>query len=730
MTRDEMVLDAWGALAAMLVALPQALAFGVIIHSAAGPGRAAEGALAGIIGAAVIGIVAPLLGGAPRLISGPCAPAAAVMAALAASLAGGPEGPARVLLLLTLTALLCGCLQFLYGSLGGGTLIKFIPYPVVTGYLSSVAVLIFLSQVPKVLGLPKDLSLWRGLAEPGLWSATALLIGGSTIAVMAAAPRWTRAVPAPILGLAAGLLAYLGLSLFHAELRSTAANPFVVGPIPDGGSFWAGFAQRWGSLRGLGAADLLAVLSPALTLSVLLSIDTLKSCVAVDALARSRHDSNRVLLGQGLANVAAALAGGVPGAGTMGATLVNIHAGGRTRLSGALAGAFSLIAFLLARPLIAWIPIPALAGILLVVAYRMFDRKTFRLLRKRSTMVDFAVAATVIAVAVGFDLVSAAGAGLALSILLFIRDQIRVSVMRRKTYGDQVNSKQKRLSLETALLEVLGRQTVICELQGSLFFGTTDQLFTELEADLKTCKYVILDLKRVQSVDFTAVHMLKQIEDYLHEREGRLLLCSLPPSLPTGQDLQSYFGEVGLVKPQKNVSVFGELDEALEWAEDSLLAQAQYARPASEAALDLAEIDLLRELEPELLAALRGCVREVSLEAGSKLFAQGDAGDELFLIRRGTLRIMLRLEGGKSHHLATFRRSDVVGEVAFLDRGTRTTDAVATAPSELYALSRARFDELALRQPVLAVKVFARLARGLALRLRRTDIEVRALEGA
>ena len=724
--------EIWGGLAAMLVALPQAVAFGVIVYSVLGASHAAEGAAAGIIGAAAIGIFAALLGGAPRLISAPSAPAAAVMASLAAGLsrAAGAAVPAeRVVLLLALAALLSGALQFLYGVIGGGRLIKYIPYPVVTGYLSGVGVLIFLSQLPKFLGLPKGAGLWASLVSPTLWSGPALLVGLLTVAVMIAAPKWIKAVPATVLAIAAGVLAYLALSLLRPELRVLAGNPLVIGPIASGAqrSFFGGLLERCTALARLGPDDLRLILMPALTLSFLLSIDTLKTCVVVDALTRSRHDSNRELRGQGIANLVSALSGGMPGSGTMGATLVNINSGGRTRLSGAMAGAFALAALLLAGPLVAWVPLSALAGILIVVAWRMFDRKSFRLLRQRSTILDFAVSATVIVAAIFTDLVTAAGVGLALAILIFIRDLMSGSVIRRKFYGNSIFSKQKRRPEEMAALARRGGQTVVCELQGSLFFGTTDQLFSELEEDLKDRKYVILDMRHVQSVDFTATHMLKQIEDYLHERQGRLLLCELPHNLPTGQDLQAYFDEVGLMRPYRNVSIFPELDDALEWVEETILAEEHFSRASGKAPLDLAEIDLFAGLKPEFIEALRGCVRERSCAEGERICAQGDPGEELYLLRRGRVRISLAIGGGKAHHISTFRRGDFFGEAAFLVRGPRSAEAIGTDEAELYVLPRDRFDELSKLHPLLAVDVFSRLSRTLAVRLRQTDSEVRTL---
>ena len=400
--------ELWGGLAAMLVALPSAIAFGVATYAPLGAGYVGTGALAGILGAVALGIVAPLLGGAPRLVSAPCAPAAAVMAALAAGLLAGGRSPLRpeaVPLLLTLVGLIAGVLQVLYGAAGGGRLIKYIPFPVVSGYLSGVAVLIFLSQVPRFFGLPKDVQGMHALLTPSLWKWQGMIVGGVTIAAMLGAPRLTRKLPAPVVGLCGGMLAYFGLGLLDGNLLRLEQNPLVIGPIAEtGGSVLASLADRWHGLGLLSLATVKTLLVPALTLSALLSIDTLKTCVVVDALTRSRHRSNRELVGQGAGNIVSALVGGMPGAGTMGATLVNVGSGGTSRLSGVFEGVFSLLVFLLLSRLVGWVPIAALAGILIVVAFRMFDRTSFHLLKQRSTVLDFCVIAAVIIVAVAYSL--------------------------------------------------------------------------------------------------------------------------------------------------------------------------------------------------------------------------------------------------------------------------------------------------------------------------------------
>jgi len=720
--------DFWGGLAAMLVALPSAIAYGVTIYAPLGGSYAAYGALAGILGATALGLIAPMLGGANRLITAPCAPAAAVLSAFAIEFIHQGVHLEPLLLMLILLGLLAGLLQVVFGAVGLGRLIKYMPYPVVSGYLSGVGLYIIASQVPKFLGAPKGMHFWEALASSADWHWQGIVVGAVTMVVMLGATRITRAVPAAILALLAGVLAYFALGLADPALLTLQGNPLVVGSLGGGGSgFGAALADRWQSLGQLGVSDLQILIYPALTLAVLLSIDTLKTCVVLDALTRSRHDSNRVLIGQGLGNIASAAIGGIPGAGTMGATLVSLSSGASSRLSAGIEGALSLIAFLALGALIAWVPVAALSGILIVIGIRMIDSHSLQFLKSRSTILDFVVILAVIVTALTVSLIAASGVGIVLAVALFVREEIGGNVVRRKTYGNQTFSKQIRLADEMEILSQHGDQAVIFELQGSLFFGTTDQLYSALEAELKTRTYIILDMRRVQSVDVTAAHLLEQVKDTMTERNGYLIFSQIPFNLPSGKDVQQYFDQVGLVHPESPVRVFCELDEAVEWVEDRILAEAALQR-SEEKLLGLADFGLFKGRKEQTLAALEACMEQRTCKAGEKIFARDDAGDELFLIRRGEVRIVLPLNDKQSRHLSTFGQGAFFGEMAFLDGAPRSADALAFTDTDLYVLKRQAFDKIADEHKKAAIQLLEGLASTLATRLRYADAEMRALE--
>ena len=724
--------DFWGGLAAMLVALPSSIAFGVLTYSALGIQYSGMGAMAGILGAAALGLITPFIGKTGGLISAPCAPSAAVLSGLVAGLASGRVGtaltPGAILPLVAITAVLSALLQILYGTAGGGRLIKFIPFPVVSGYLSGVAVLIALGQIPKLFGLPTNISVLEGLQKPNLWRPEGLVVGIVTIVSMALASRVTKKIPGAIIGLMGGILTYFALSYFWPGLRSIDNNPLVIGRIQASGSILEAISVHMSSMFSFDLSSLSLIIIPALTLSVLLSIDTLKTCVGLDAMTHNRHNSDRELIGQGIGNLTSALIGGMPGAGTMGPTLVNIVSGGKMPVSGVVSGVFIVITFLVLGGLIAWVPIGALSGILLVIAWRMFDRRMFRLLRTKAGRLDFTVVAGVVFVSITVDLIAAAGAGVALSILLFVRDQISGSVIRRKLYLDQTSSKTIRAPEDREILKKKGKLGVFCALQGNLFFGTTDHLFSELEHDLRKARYILLDMRRVQSMDYTAAHLFEQMHDRLAERGGQLLFSGMPSGLLNRRDFQLYLAQLGVVREGGGVVIAETLDGALEWIEDRILEEAGRTMETDRRLLDVTEFDLFREFSPNALDRVKDCLIELTVPEGKKIFASGEMGDEIYLVRKGSVRIMLPLPHGKHHHLATVDKGGIFGEVAFLDRGKRTAEAIAKEETDLYALSRSRFNKLSRSDPRLGAQIFARLARALAFRLRQTDAELRILE--
>lgn len=708
----------------MLVALPASVAFGVTIYSAISPQYAVFGAFAGILGAAVLGLIAPTFGGTDRLISAPCAPAAAVLSAFAIELVRQGVAPSSIVLLLTVLGILTGLIQMFIGFVGFGRLIKYIPYTVVSGYLSGVGLIIIGSQIPRFMGAPSDTPWWKAAITQDLWDFRSIAVGLATVTVALLMPKITKAIPSTILGIFAGVAVYFSLANSDTSMLTLTDNKLVLGSLGSSSEgYLSTIVGRWNEIGELKLSQIAGLFGSALTLAALLSIDTLKTCVVIDQITRTRHDSNRELFAQGLANISSSAIGGLPGAGTMGATMVNLSSGAKTRVSGIIEGVMILVAALALSSFIAWLPIATLAGVLIVVGLRMIDTKPLYFLESRATVFDFAVVALVIAVALTVGLIAASAAGVGLSILLFLREQVGGSVVRHKTFVNQRSSTWYRPEAEMRLIAQKGDKAVILELQGSLFFGTTYELYSVLEAEIKTRDYIILDLRRVLSVDITAVHMLNQVRDMLRDRGVPLLMSNVREHLPNGRNLLEFFKQTGLVDSSDSVRIFQTIEAAIEWVEDRLIGEIDQP-VGEEVPLHLQEMDLFQGRKDETIMDMESRMEQRFVKAGEPIYLIGDVDRNLYLIRRGAVRIMAPISGSRQlHHIATFGRGDFFGGLAFLDDRARSDNAIAYTDIDLFVLSFDQFNQLANDHRKLAFLLITSISRTLAHRLRHADGE-------
>ena len=333
--------DLFGGITAGVVALPLALAFGIQAFGGIDdPSAASIGALAGLVGATMLGFFASLFGGTPSQISGPTGPMTVITAALISGVWASNQSLPAVLIAMSLAGLFCGLFQILFGLIRIGKYVRYIPYPVLSGFMSGIGVIIILQQLYPLVGLKSPVLVVDMVTQlpsriaDGV-SLTALLIGLGTIAIIYLFPLITKKVPATL----AALVTMTVVSLLIAF-----PDNLTIGPIPSGlpKPFFAALdisGLDWGQL-------LTAAVVPGLTLAGLGSIDTLLTSVVADNITKQHHDSNRELVGQGIGNMMAGLFGGIAGAGATMRTVVNVKSGGRGRLSGMVHSLF-LLAILL-----------------------------------------------------------------------------------------------------------------------------------------------------------------------------------------------------------------------------------------------------------------------------------------------------------------------------------------------------------------------------------------------
>ena len=480
--------DLFGGLTAGVVALPLALAFGV---------ASGAGAAAGLYGAIALGLVAALFGGTATQISGPTGPMTVVFASILIAVKGD--------LALAMSAVLIGGLgQIALGLLRAGQLVRFIPYPVVSGFMSGIGIIIILLQIAPLLGVaPQAAPLKAVLSLPATVAALhgpALLLGALTLLMVFRLPRAvTRYVPAP-------LLALIVMTLFSVLAGFEVP---VIGEIPTGLPALA--------MPALSFEVWTKVLLLGLTLAVLGSIDSLLTSLVNDSITQTRHQPNRELIGQGLGNCLSAFVGGLPGAGATMRTVVNVKSGGQTRRSGVIHALFLLALLLGAAPLASQIPLAVLAGILIKVGVDILDYRLLKLMH-RAARTDVAVMFAVFALTVFVDLIAAVLVGVVLSMGLIIWQLSR-----------QVNF---RLLPETGADNDVGRlegQVRVLEIDGPFFFGSTSQLLDEVHTLMET-RAVVFDCRKVPFMDLSAQFALEEMVVRLQEN-GLAVFVVVPDAI-------------------------------------------------------------------------------------------------------------------------------------------------------------------------------------------------------
>lgn len=498
--------DFTGGLVAGVVALPLALAFGV---------QSGMGATSGLYGAIAVGIFAALFGGTETQASGPTGPMTVVSAAVvvaAIEMNSSLDGGMNIILL---TFLLCGLFQVIFGFLNIASYVKYFPYPVVSGFMSGVGLIIVILQIFPFSGLSSAKSTFAVIQDSyRLFDETnisALILGSITIAIYFIFPKITKVIPSPLVALiAATLIAYY-----------TNMDVPLIGEIPSGlPSF---------QLGGIFAVDVNAyaiIIEYALVLAVLGSIDSLLTSVIADNMTKTKHNSNRELIGQGIGNMLAAAIGGIPGAGATKGTVVNINAGGKTRVSGIIHGVFLLTVLLGLGQLAAHIPLCVLAGLLIPIGFKIVDFKGLKHLAK-VPKADALVLVLVLLITTFGSLIYAVGIGIALACLLFMKKSGDISEKGLEVGSVADIDGSKPWQDEKEFYEKYKDKVIIKHLYGPLFFGFTSYFKDQIKALPSGIKAVILRMDRVPYIDQSGLYTLEDVIFDLRKQNIEVIFIGL-----------------------------------------------------------------------------------------------------------------------------------------------------------------------------------------------------------
>ena len=535
--------DFFGGITAGIVALPLALAFGV---------QSGMGAIAGLYGAIVLGFFAALFGGTETQVSGPTGPMTVVSAMVIASaieISGSLQAGMGIIIA---SFFLAGGFQILFGLLKIGKYIKYIPYPVLSGFMTGIGVIIILFQIYPLFGHVSEknsveiLLNLSTISDINIYSAG---LGLCTILIIYLFPRINKTIPSALIA----LLLMSGLSYFFKF------NVPLIGDIPQG------IPKIYiGEIFNIDPSIYWTILEFSIMLSALGAIDSLLTSVIADNINKTKHRSNRELIGQGIGNMLASVIGGLPGAGATMRTVVNVNSGGKTKLSGIIHGLFLVSVLFVLGKYAAQIPLSVLSGILITVGIGIIDYKGLRHLN-RVPKADAIVLLLVLVITVFGNLLHAVGVGVVLACVLFMKKSSDIVENETSLEALAGFGGEEPWEDESNIYKNYSNQIFIKHLYGPMFFGFTAR-FQELIKQLKgNARILIIRMDRVPHIDQSGLYALEESITELQKDKVVVVFTCIQPQ---PYDMLQKIGVIPLLVPEMHV--FDTFEGCEHWLKDNL----------------------------------------------------------------------------------------------------------------------------------------------------------------
>ena len=494
-SKEQFIKDVIAGIIVAIIALPLSIA--LAIASGVSPEQ-------GLYTAIVAGFVIALLGGSRVQVSGPTAAFATIVAGIVAT--KGMEG-------LVVATIMAGIILIIMGLCKLGTLIKFIPYTITTGFTAGIAVTIVIGQIKDFLGLTFSgpavetmEKLTQVVKSIGTFNYEALIVGAVSLAILIVWPMIKR--PAFLTKIPPSLIAVF-VGIFMVKLLNMNVNT-----IGDLYTISAGLPKF--SLPNVSFGMIKDLIPNAFTIAVLAAIESLLSCVVSDSMVNSRHNSNTELIAQGAGNIASALFGGIPATGAIARTAANVKNGGRTPIAAMIHAIVLGLILVVLMPYAALIPMPTIAAILFMVAYNMSGWRTFVKQCKTAPISDIIVLLVTFILTVVFDLVVAIEVGMIITCVLFIKRMSEETLVKGWKIIDDENDP------DAISLRKVPKDTMVYEISGPMFFGAADKILgITVHEDMNN---LILRMRSVNAIDSTAINALKTLNDSCRKNKVRLIL--------------------------------------------------------------------------------------------------------------------------------------------------------------------------------------------------------------
>ena len=647
---------------------------------------------------------------------------AVVAASLAGMLvtAGETEKLTTILITISITTLLTGFLFLALGYFGLGKLVRFIPYPVMGGFLAGTGWLLvqgsfgvmtdFLltpASIPMLIQ-PNRLILWL----PGIFFALVLFFGMR---------RFDHFLTMPIMLLGTIGLFYLAFSLTGTSIRDATAYGLLLGKV--------GSNAVWQPLtlgNRLLTANWIAILGQGGNIAIVLVLSVigfLLNASALELTTRQDIELNRELKSVGFANILSGLLGGMIGYHMLGDTTLNHRVGARGKLPGIVTGIVCAGTFLLGSSLLAYLPRPILGGILFFLGLEFLVEWVITGWKKLSRS-DYAIVLLILIVIATTNFLIGMGVGLAAAIVLFVVNYSRINVVHYALSGAEIKSNVERCAYHQRVLkEDLGHHVYILELEGFIFFGTSNALLDQIRArladtDKSKIRYLIIDFRRVSGFDSSAVISFVKCKQIAETQNITLVLAHL------SSQMKKRFEMENLSEGQAGLRFFPDLDHGLEWCEEQLLDIEQVTTLHTPITLTAQLAD--SGFEKADTKRLLNYLERVEFKEGEILIHQGDEVDRMYFIEMGSVSVYLEL-GSEQVRLQTLGLGTAIGEPGLYLGATSTSSVIADMPVTAYRLTRAALFEMKQKEPELAATFHEFAARLLSERLTATTRTLEAV---
>ena len=532
-TKEQFFKDIVAGIIVAIIALPLSIA--LALASGVTPEK-------GIYTAIIAGFLISFFGGSRVQISGPTAAFATIVAGIVAK--NGMDG-------LIVATIMAGIILIIMGLLKLGSLIKFIPYTITTGFTSGIAITIVVGQIKSFLGLTTDPSvnaietvekIEEVVHHIGTMNWSAVIVGCVCLAVLIIwpmLPGFLKKIPGSLVAVFVGIFM---VSVLKMEVKTIGELYTITTDLPKF------------QLPGFDFKMIGNLLPDAFTIAILAAIESLLSCVVADSMVNSKHRSNMELVAQGIGNVGSALFGGIPATGAIARTAANVKNGGRTPISGMVHSIVLLLILVVLMPYAGLIPMPTIAAILFMVAYNMSEWKKFVHLCKTAPKSDIIVLVLTFVLTVMFDLVVAIEVGMVLAAMLFMKRMSEVTEVEGWKYIDDENDP------DSISLREVPKNTMVYEISGPLFFGAADKI---LSINLKDkANVLVLRMRSVTALDATAMHSLEELYTKCKKKEIKLVLSHV------NEQPMRTMKKAGFDKMVGEENFCKHIDEALKRAEE------------------------------------------------------------------------------------------------------------------------------------------------------------------